>query len=461
MDRFEKLLWYRLKADIVNTRLLPSSNAHPVSICEAIIKSISLDLQSIHQPTQQLIQPVAPLIVFHITCRRHTTAFHLSERLPLEILFFHANDEYVESWRERFIYYFKDGSGSKNFELIDVSPVETRAYKEVAADFDDLPDEGEICLEFLTPLPFKRQKDKSRTYLSTSGFIATLTNRFSKLFNADFTYPDGNNQLSVLPYYWAFSDRIKHPSHSQPGNMQLILGCFGMLYIKGIFRDILPYLILGSEVHAGVQLSNSCGYYILHKKSPSYFDRLFPNKKVLINIIKDTIERYDTILEIPENDGCFNEEDYADNIIKEIVTENYQPSPNTAFHIKKKDSLDRIVEQLNFKDMVIQQYLFKTCRDIFELFFEECSIGFRRGISRQAAVEKVMSAIAGGCQYVVESDIEDFFPSIDIARLKELIERHLPEKDSCFKSVLFKSIQNGYILNGGLHERTRYSGPQK
>ncbi len=113
------------------------------------------------------------------------------------------------------------------------------------------------------------------------------------------------------------------------------------------------------------------------------------------------------------------------------------------------------MEQPGFRDLIIQQYLLKTISGPFERMFEEGSIGFRKGISRQKPIDMVKTAIDEGCQYVIESDIEDFFPSVELEKLECLLDLYIPQNDVALKHVLRKSIRNGYVLNGALHGRVK------
>jgi len=92
---------------------------------------------------------------------------------------------------------------------------------------------------------------------------------------------------------------------------------------------------------------------------------------------------------------------------------------------------------------------------VFDNIFEEESIGSRKGFSRQRAIEMVQSAVEEGYEYIIESDIEEFFPSVELADLQVLLERYLPSKDGLIKDLLGKLIGNGYILEGRYHERVK------
>ena len=113
------------------------------------------------------------------------------------------------------------------------------------------------------------------------------------------------------------------------------------------------------------------------------------------------------------------------------------------------------MEQLSFRDLIVQEYLLQAFAETAERIFEEQSIGFRKGASRESAIEMIRRAVADGYRYVIESDIEDFFPSVDLNTLDKLLGYYLPEKDGVFRSIIQKIVRNGYVLNGTYHDRVR------
>lgn len=440
------LQWHRLRVTLRNVRMAPGQKARPFAVVQAIIKDV----------TAKFEKPEEALIFFHIKDRAHTYKMQLMDKLPVEIFFFQKDDQYVRRWVTAFKNYLQDEVTGKNFDLADISQAEKRNLEAVAKEIGDIQAESEICLEFITPFPFKHQPGKHRTQIGKSAFLSAFTNRFSRLFGQPVEYQTEKDDFAVLPYYWTYTE-FRHPSKSQPGTHQLINGCVGRLYLKGRFEDFLPFLILGSELHVGRRLSNAQGYYQLHTRSVAHFTRHFPDKKALVGVIRDILERYDHALESlsVREKFPFKEDEYADNLIKQILAGDYTPAPNTAFLIKKKTGTSRLVEQIQLKDLIIQQYLLKTLDNDLEKIFEPESIGFRKGISRQKAVEMVQAALKAGYQYIIESDIEDFFPSVDLKILTGLIDFYLPREDRLIRELLEKVIHNGYVFNGEFHERLK------
>jgi CRISPR-associated endonuclease Cas1/group II intron reverse transcriptase/maturase len=437
-----KLSWLRLSCTLVNIRLVPDMKAHPVSVCQAIVKDV----------TARLSGGETEHIFFHIRDRKFISSMREGEPLSVDIFFCRHTPADVDLWRTALIDYLVDPVWGRNYDLVELGIPAERCLEDVSRGVGSVAPEGEICLEFLTPLPF--HTDHRRTFITTETFVQAYERRFKRLFGIDVPCKRSAGDFAVLPYYWNYTD-IKRPSASQPGTTQFIRGCIGKLYLKGDFREFLPYVILGSELHTGTKLSNAQGYYRLYSSSAPFFADCFPNRKAIVSVIRDVIDRYDHAMESlsAKEKFPFNEEAFAGEIEGRLQEKAYQPSPNVAFAVEKKSGASRLVERLDFRDLIVQQYLLKTIGKYFDRMFEEESIGFRKGLSRKQALEVFQTAVAAGYQYVIESDIDDFFPSVDLNGLERLLNFYIPAKDICLKDALLKAIGSGYILGGTLHER--------
>ena len=447
----ESLHWYRLCTTLACTRTAPAMSAHPIAVFQAIVKGVTLSLGGGEPAPQEELK-----VFFHLAGRRHTSRLNRNDKLILEIMFCGYSRKYAEQWREAFEEYLADPQTGKNYDIVELGEVEERNQAILAAEHGELPSDGEICLDFLTPLPFKPERDKNRVFISTNGFMQILTRRLSRLFGKELVYRFGDDDFYLLPYYWNYTE-IRHPSRSQEGQTQYLNGCAGKLYIRGHFAGLLPWLLVASELHTGTKLSNSQGYFSLLADPPPFFQAFFPRKNAVHGIIHEVLERYDNAAEslaLTES-YPFNDEQFAEALSNELSSGDYTPSPSTAFAIPRKHGDDRIVEQLKFRDLIVQQYLLKMVGDIFDRFFDECSIGFRKGMSRLKAAELIQSALKEEFCFIIESDIEDFFPSVDLLKLRELLEHYLPLKDSMMVASLMKCATTGSVLNGKMVERTR------
>jgi hypothetical protein len=437
--------WHRVRAELVCVCASQRMTEHPFAVMEAIVKS-----------TTELAWPSEPRppVIFHITGRPHTFKLREGVRIPLEVLLFQCTDAEAGHWRHTFVNRFVSATGVRNFVLDGPSELERRLWSDLQPLLPlEAPDE--VCLEFLSPVPFKLRKKKQQTYIDKETFIKAFESRISRLFGSSVEIGKAATGVHVLPYYWRFT-KIRHKAKSDPGRLQEIRGCFGKLYLKGTLKNILPLLLLGAEVHAGTKLSNAQGYYLLHFEAQPYFDRGFPNPKALVPVIRDVCRRYEMPLETACGEASMPDEKVlADELCRDFACCTYVPSPATAFEVPKKDGTSRLIEQLTYRDLAAQQYVLKTISGAIERMFEPESIGFRKGMSRARAVELVQQAVADGYQYVIESDIEDFFPSVRLDVLQELLDFYIPSADSKICAALSAIISSGYVLGGRLYQRTK------
>jgi len=450
---FSELSWYKMGIDFV---IQPRSHGVKFGYLIPTVQAIIHGISASSWPSYTEGNEGCPL--FHIRDINIHSKVRSGTLVSVEVFFTKQNLKSVESWKTAAHSYFDVGHNIKNLDLVDLGSIKKRNFQSCLSDLGDIPEEGEICLEFLVPYYFKPEKGKPRVFLGKERFISGYLKRLSRLFSINFRYSSRSDNFNILPCYWHYDNSIRHDSKSQHGNEQLINGCVGPLYIKGKFQDFLPYVVLGGELHVGAKLSNAQGYYKIHRKSLPYFknQKHFPDKRELQSVVRDGIENYDQALgELSEELYPFNESNYAENLCKEISKMTYTPSPNKAFYIRKKEGRHRIVERLEFPDLIVSLYLKRLLTDIFDNLFEDESLGYRKGISRGKAAKLINKTISEGYEFLLESDIEDFFSSIDINKLIELLELYIPFSDDLINVTIRKIIDNGYILEGLFHPRKK------
>jgi CRISPR-associated protein Cas1 len=445
-NRLDTLRWFRLSAELVNIRSSPAQKAHPISVFQAIVKGVNSTMGEGED---------AP-VFFHLRGKNHTFDMRQGDRVTLDVFFCRFDEAFVMEWRERFIIYLADPETGKNFDILTIGKAEERSLAALAAETGPLPVNGEICLEFLTPFPFRPEKGKPRTHLSPQAFVNAIETRLARLFGDRPVSQYPVEEFTLVSCYWNYTE-YRRASQSQPGQTQYVNGCAGKLYLKGEFAGLIPWLLLVSELHVGGKLPQSQGYFTIRTEPAGYFRGIFPNRKGLLSSVRDVLSRYDHALESLSmtEQYPFSEERFADDLLRQIVEDAYLPAPNTAFSIRKEGGTERLVENLSFRDLIVQHYLLNLISKPFDRLFEEGSIGFRRGVSRLDAVTMVQLAVADGYGYVIESDIQDFFPTVNLRILEQLLDRYIPQADTLFKIVLKKLIRAGYVLKGGLHERIR------
>jgi RNA-directed DNA polymerase len=101
----------------------------------------------------------------------------------------------------------------------------------------------------------------------------------------------------------------------------------------------------------------------------------------------------------------------------------YQPMPARFVTVRKDDGRARELAILTVRDRVAQRAVLDAVEPLVESLLLDCSFAFRQGRNVEMAVQHMLAARANGLWWTVESDVEDFFGSID----RRLLLRELAE----------------------------------
>lgn len=107
---------------------------------------------------------------------------------------------------------------------------------------------------------------------------------------------------------------------------------------------------------------------------------------------------------------------------RELLTATYRPGPYTTFHVR--DPKPRVISAAPFRDRVVHHCLTRVIEPIFERRFSSRSFASRKGYGTHPAIRLASDA----CQrsdFVLQCDIQKYFPSIDHAILKAELRRVL------------------------------------
>jgi RNA-directed DNA polymerase len=78
-------------------------------------------------------------------------------------------------------------------------------------------------------------------------------------------------------------------------------------------------------------------------------------------------------------------------------------------------------------DRVCQQAVLNRLEPVFEPVFDAASFGYRRGRAPQGALRKVWREITQGAEWIVDADLQDFFGSVDHAKLVTLVAQRIAD----------------------------------
>ncbi|MCW5968919.1 MAG: hypothetical protein KIT57_10425 [Blastocatellales bacterium] len=114
---------------------------------------------------------------------------------------------------------------------------------------------------------------------------------------------------------------------------------------------------------------------------------------------------------------------------RNLLNRTYEPLPARFVGIPKTDGKLRELAIPAVRDRIAQRAALDIMEPLFEPIFLDCSYAYRPGRSVEMAVQSIVVARAQGFRWVVESDILDFFPSIDNQILIDSISRVVDDRD--------------------------------
>jgi len=118
-----------------------------------------------------------------------------------------------------------------------------------------------------------------------------------------------------------------------------------------------------------------------------------------------------------------------DRLHEELRSETYRPQPVRQHMIPKSGQPGkyRALGIPTIYDRVCQQALLNRLEPIFEPLFDEANFGYRRGRSAKDALRKVWRELQGGCEWIVDADLRDFFGSVDHGKLMTLVAQRIAD----------------------------------
>src|SRR5947209_7928198 len=112
---------------------------------------------------------------------------------------------------------------------------------------------------------------------------------------------------------------------------------------------------------------------------------------------------------------------------RSLLSGAYQPMPARLVTLVKENGKERELGILAVRDRVAQRAVLDAIEPLFEPLLLDCSFAFRQGRNVEMAVQRMIAARANGFWWTVESDVEDFFGSIDRRLLLKEVEQVMPD----------------------------------
>jgi RNA-directed DNA polymerase len=116
-------------------------------------------------------------------------------------------------------------------------------------------------------------------------------------------------------------------------------------------------------------------------------------------------------------------------LASELAEGRYLPLPLLQILVAKPDGSPRILRVPTVRDRVAQAAVLQVVEPLFEAQFEDVSFAYRKGRSVKQAAYRIRELRDRGYRYVVETDIDSYFDSIDQELLWSKVERVVQDPD--------------------------------
>lgn len=127
---------------------------------------------------------------------------------------------------------------------------------------------------------------------------------------------------------------------------------------------------------------------------------------------------------------------------KQLQRKTYQPKPVKHFNMKKPDGTRRPIGILTVEDRIAQRAVLQVIEPLFDRRFSPSSFGYRKGLSRENALEVINRNFNRGFLWVVDADILEFFQNIDHGLLIKQVKRVVTDRD------ILKLLSKWLVLGG-------------
>jgi retron-type reverse transcriptase len=156
---------------------------------------------------------------------------------------------------------------------------------------------------------------------------------------------------------------------------------------------------------------------------------------------------------------CFEArlDDNLRELSRSLLSKSYQAMPARSVTIAKANGRERELAILTVRDRVAQRTTLDAIEPLFEPQFLDCNFAFRPARSVEMAIQRMIAARANGYWWTVESDVEDFFGTIDRKLLLTEMEQTISDKDvlNLLAAWLDAGVleQHSHLINARLWRR--------
>ena len=150
------------------------------------------------------------------------------------------------------------------------------------------------------------------------------------------------------------------------------------------------------------------------------------------------------------------------SLLKRLIGKRYRAQPVRRRYIEKPGSSKlRPLGIPALEDKIVQHAASRILESIYESYFSERSVGYRRGKpgARQCSYQLARELYSGIYRWVVEADIRSFFDEVDHEWLVRMLEQRIA--DRAFVGLIVKWLKAGVLeAEGGSLQASEAGTPQ-
>ncbi|CAK8711282.1 hypothetical protein KKHLCK_00275 [Candidatus Electrothrix laxa] len=370
---------------------------------------------------------------------------------PLELVFPHGNSRDSET-SERFLTGLTEhlNNPRNNFTLHSAEPARNRSLADLLTE-NPLINPQEICLDFITPLPFTPKERGQRHLIDRDIFFRKLEARIKRTFDLDL--PEAETSWSgvrLLSCYWDYYER-QRDSGSNTGK-QYLNGTVGPLYLRGEIAPVYPLLLLCSEISSGRRSSFGLGHYRLQQNRP-FFEPQLTDRNLFLRLRQELLEQSDHEADIAGE--LLDPEQAETDLHQALLTNRLHFGPAHSAGIPKKGGNLRSIAILHPESHCIHYFLNRLLSPVLDKLFTDAVIGYRPHRSRQLAKKRIVEAFHEGFTFVLKTNIASFFDQIDWQILEEKLDAILPTADTRMRDLVRQCIKTGVRGPDGIIPRNK------
>lgn len=407
--KIDKLSWFKIKALF---RAKNSLSLSAYTVIDAVVHEISNSID------------IDEEVFYHIDGK--PLRYRLKEGKTFEVSFILPKYDiaFAQLYAQVLHTYFQDPWNSRNIELLGLEEPKQRTLNALIKECPIQSDTSEVCLHFLTPVPFTPSHPKKKSLIEPENFLNLLNARIRRIFGIELPISFPEN-VSILPY-WRYEELVL-PSFSQEGQ-RYINGCIGPVYLKGNVEALFPLILVCSELHAGSTISHGRGYYILGQPQKQSYLSTVPIEETL----KFYIEKNHEVANHKQRHSALKE------LYQAVHTGNYEPYPQQTFQIKEANLN---TEKFHWKDLVLMSFLYKILKAPFDNILPLTVLSFRPHIGQKEIEDTLNQTLEQGYTKMALFTVGNIYNRIDHDKLIETLRKLIPTSDHSIVELIHSFLK--------------------